>query len=499
MKKTLLCLLVLIACLLTACGSAKNDNAVPTGGPTTAGTPITAEPDTPIPTVSLQPEPTVVDPDTVIERGSFYWVFNGAADSIWFFTHQEGDEGSRAILEDTVDMIVEKTGSEIVVYNVKTAPLAQWIVLSDEEIKERALNYPNIRFSMIDAIFTQPLEGSEGETLSFFFGNAIWRAGGQWPVSEGGLFTIPVNGVFSSTVNGIDVSGFCYEGMETDVGLTDQYYLYCATDIGYSLDKGDLGGRLRPWNETARRVMDARKDYRYVGVSYEGAAGWCEILGDPVIDLNIATTKFFCDYTWTEAELWPYEWDKDLKSEVVFRAMEGSGALKRFFPEGKGAPSVYFGSNFLFIKNPGDGEVDSKVNATPYYFMARSVTPPSATEEGYILMGFNEDYNSDLNQKFLAVNRKGKALPLTLDEKYDGTFNINNQDMLPIYMAKLEELLTDPSASDWKETLFEDDGKATGHMSVSIELKRVDGKVEYQITYLFDDGLEKTEVIETGK
>ena len=497
MRKLLLCCMVLAACILTACGSSKDNSGPLSGKPTITEIPITGKPVTESPTGTVQPEPTQ-NPDTVIERGSFYWVFNGAADSIWFFTHQDGDEGSREILENTVDMIVEKTGTEIVVYNVETAPLAKWIVLSDEDIKNEAKAYPSIRFSMLDAIFTQPADGSEGETLSFLYGDAIGHNGDSWQVSAAGLFTIPVNGVFSSNVFGIDVSGFCYEGMELDIGLTDQYYLYCATDIGYSLDKGDLGGRLHPWSETARRVMDARKDYRYIGVSYEGMMGWCEILGDPTLDIYIATTKFFCDYTWDELGLWPYEWDDKLDSEVVYRAMEGSGELKRFYPKGKGAPSVFYNSNFLFTRTPSDGEPGAKVNTTPYLFMIHSVTLPSDTAEGHIYMGYTERFPSGGFQKYFNVNREGKALPRTLDEEYDGIFTINGQDMLPLYMEKLEMLLSNPSVTEWKDTLFEDDANTSGHMKVNILIKQLNGKVSYEISYLFEDGIDKTEVIEAN-
>ncbi len=498
MKKTLLCCLILAACLLSACGSSKN-GAEPDSGRTTgdAGQ-ITSAPDGLTPTESAKPEPTKEpDPDTVIERGSFYWVFNGAADSIWFFTHQDGNEGSPEILEDTVDMIVEKTGTEIVVYNVKTAPLAKWIILSDEDIKNEAKAYPSIRFSMLDAIFTQPAEGSEGETLSFFFGDQIGHEG-DWPVSAGGLFTIPVKGVFNDNVYGIDVSGFCYEGRELDIGLTDQYYLYCATDIGYSLDRGDLGGRIHPWNETARRVMEARKDYRYVGVSYEGMSGWSEILGDPKLDINIATTRNFCDYTWTDAELWPYELDQSLASEIVFRSMEGSGALKRFFPEGKGAPAVNFNSDFLFTRGTTDDKAEAMINATPYIYMAHSTKLPSEADEGYVVMGCYERTEDDTVRKTENVIRRGKALPKTPGEEYDGTFIVADDDMLPLYEEKLEMLLDSPSGTEWEDRLCETVSGHSGLMMVNLWMKQTDGKVEYKITYTFDDGFEKTEVVEAN-
>lgn len=485
----LLCIAAIGLCAACSKGKMEVDKGDPNKPP--------AEQVSNTPTVTNTPTPAAKNEGP---SNTFSMIFLKDADSVWFLTKQE-ETDVLLYQRETVDRVLYKHGRDVTVYYVGEGDALEWFKLSDEEIIARAAAYPNITFDVDDAMFFQ---GDEYETVydytpegvCFINGKAKEKKGLS-DLPDGGLFTIPVGMPFSSLYHGVMISGFVYDGREIDVGVNEQYFMVCATDILYQMDEpGQVGPQFYSYGRITVNVKEARESWDFVGVDREPFIDNSEVYYDPATDSYIMTDWMFCDTVIPADRFWARLYDPELGGNQHWYVHEGGGGYYTFDRTGE-SPQVKY--EWLNLYTEGTG-LDPKLSYTVYAVgnvFLRINNNQLFIEEGTysgncydnVKVGWYSPGDRAITYPFIKTMGH---LPVRPDEQVSGELLVDGKDYIETYRKKIAELLESDSETEWTEILY-DSGEETLGGGIQIKLTvwkepatdSEEAHVSYELLYAF--------------
>ncbi len=486
MKKFLLmCLCAGLLALLTACGGKIQ---VDKGDPNKR----TTEKVSSTPTVTGTPTPTEAPENTA---HTFSNIFLGGADSVWFVSKQE-ETDAKEYVKTTFDRVLYKHGNEITVYTVN-GDAAEWFRLSDDEIVARAKAYPYVTFDAKDAMLRQ-LKAEEDEAVeeAVFLNAKAIASEGMTEFSSGGLFTIPAGEVFRGLVQGCLMSGFLYDGRETDIGINEQYYMFCTTDISYQLDEpGQVGTQFFTFEKIAENVKEARKGCVFAGTEREPYIDGCEVWYDPEADVFLITDRMFCERVIKGDRFWAKEMDEALEGRQYRYIHEGNGGYFVFDPSGF-FYSPDGASEWLRIHDRETIPVPYEVYAFGNLFMKISIPWKDGQGRYYDDVRVGQRVQDETAPGGFATEyyfvKTVERLPITPDATAEGEFIVNGKDYMETYRKKIREMLSGSGPKEWTEVLY-DSGEeiAGGRINIELAVRAVpaeegeEAHVAYKLTFAY--------------